>query len=54
MENENKKIADKQVKISGDRHAKLREIAFFEDREMREILNEAFDHYLETKENKQK
>lgn len=53
MENENKKIADKQVKISGDRHAKLREIAFFQDREMREILNEAWDYYVENIVNKQ-
>lgn len=45
---ENKKdYADKQVKISPDRHQKLKLLSVKTGKEMREIINEAFDLYFE-------
>ncbi|MEJ8767676.1 hypothetical protein WKU33_17780 [Oceanobacillus sp. HCA-5259] len=46
---ENKKEPDKSVKISADRHRKLKIVAAKEGREMRDIINEAFDRYYEEK-----
>ena len=47
---EDNKGSDKQVKISEDRHKKLKYISLKTGKEMREIINEAFDLYLEAKE----
>lgn len=37
---------DKQVKISSDRHQELKLLSAKTGKEMREIINEAFDMYL--------
>jgi len=47
---EEKKVEpDKHVKISADRHQQLKIIAATEGREMRDIINEAFDLYVSQK-----
>ncbi len=38
---------DKQVKISYDKHRELKKLAVKEDKEMRHIIEEAFDLYVE-------
>ena len=45
----NKENMDKLVKISADRHYKLKLLSVKEHRDMREILNEAFDQYIAQK-----
>lgn len=40
------KKQDKQVKISYDRHEQLKVLSAKTGKEMREIINEAFDMYL--------
>lgn len=49
-----KKTLDKQVKMSADRHHKLKVLAAKENREMREIIEEAFDKYINDKEIKKR
>jgi len=47
-----KKTPDKQVKISADRHYKLKVLAAKENREMREIIEDAFDMYVDFRDEK--
>lgn len=42
-----KKEKDKHVKISADRHQKLKMLSAKTGKEMREIMEEAFDMYYE-------
>lgn len=44
-EQNNQEKPDKQVKISFDRHEKLKLLSVKTGKEMREIMNEAFDMY---------
>lgn len=37
---------DKHVKISADRHQRLKLFSAKEGRDMRDIINEAFDYYI--------
>ena len=45
----NQENKDKLVKISADRHQQLKLLSVKEHRDMREILNEAFDQYIAQK-----
>lgn len=46
---EKEHVPDKQVKISYEWHEKLRELAFEERKEMRQIVHEAIDLYIKNK-----
>jgi len=46
MTEHNNKTRDKHVKISADRHQQLKILSAKTGREMREILEEAFDEYM--------
>lgn len=42
----NKENKDKLVKISADRHQQLKVLSAKERRDMKDIINEAFDDYM--------
>ena len=46
MTNEQQEKKDKHVKISADRHQKLKLLSVQTGKEMREIIEEAFDKYI--------
>lgn len=46
---ETKNIPDKQVKIAYEWHEKLRKVAFQEKKEMRQIVHEALELYINQK-----
>ena len=48
----NQENKDKLVKISADRHYKLKLLSVKEHRDMKDILNEAFDQYIKRKNGK--
>jgi predicted DNA-binding protein len=52
MTNKKDSQSDKHVKISEDRHQKLKLLSVKTGKEMREIINEAFDLYIEKLNNK--
>jgi len=49
MENSENQLKDKHVKISADRHQQLKLLSAKEGRNMRDIINEAFDLYCKEK-----
>lgn len=49
MKDKKQKPNDKHVKISADRHQKLKLLSAQTGKEMREIMEEAFDLYLSNK-----
>lgn len=51
MKPKNEKPRDKHVKISADRHHELKLLSAKTGKEMREIMEEAFDQYIMKKNN---
>lgn len=49
-EKKSDKLNDKSIRISADRHREIKLMAVKEDREMRDVINEAFDIYKQYKE----
>jgi len=50
----NQKASDKHVKISADRHQHLKILSARTGKEMREIIEEAFDQYIQRMESREK
>lgn len=48
----NKEEKDKLVKMSADRHQQLKLLSAKERRDMKDIINEAFDQYISKKSEK--
>lgn len=46
MKNSENQPKDKHVKISADRHQQLKLLSAKEGRDMRDIINDAFDYYV--------